>query len=86
MKTEGPALTGPTNDFQPEDTKCSQDCLTELIESQPLAIRVAPALLALGLRRIITWDEGRFVLDAVEHFDEAGTRRSAWIRRLLGGT
>lgn len=57
----------------------------ELLEPAPLAMRLAPALVDLGLRGVISWNEARFVLNAVEHFDELAARRDRALWLLLGG-
>lgn len=52
-------------------------CLDELLEPAPLVDRIAPALADLGLRRIISWVEANYCLDAVRYYDE----HSAWLWR-----
>jgi hypothetical protein len=44
-------------------------CAGDLLEPQPLAVRIAPALLGLALRREVSWQEAAYVLDSVEYFD-----------------
>jgi len=60
----GRALTAPT-----DVREGGHLSLATMVESQPLAVRIAPALTELGLRRLITWTEAAFVIDAVEYFD-----------------
>jgi hypothetical protein len=59
--------------------------LDELIARPALSWRLAPELHELALRRVITWAEAAFVLDAVEFFDESATRHARIVHRLLGG-
>lgn len=55
------------------------------LPSSPLALRIVPALVALGLGRDITWFEAAFVLDAVEDLELRCGVRYAVAYRLLGG-
>lgn len=59
--------------------------VTTELSPAPLAMRLAPSLVDLGLRRAISWNEARFVLDAVEHFNELAARRDRAMWLLLGG-
>jgi hypothetical protein len=69
---KAPALPQANNSPRP----CA---LEELIEPRPLPLRISPALVELGLRRVISWDEARYVLDAVEYFDAREAAR--WRRQ-----
>lgn len=49
-------------------------CEPDLIARPPLTDRLAPALVDLGLRRGIDWQEAEFVLSAVRYIVECGQR------------
>ncbi len=53
----------------------SPTCWHDLIQPTPLTDRVAPAVVDLGLRRTITWNEAEFVLDAVTYYEEREAAR-----------
>jgi hypothetical protein len=42
----------------------------EWIATPPLVLRIAPAVLELGLSKVINWVEANSILDAVEFYDE----------------
>jgi hypothetical protein len=59
----GPAQAASTDDYKPEGTTLLA------LEPAPLAHRIAPALVGLGLAGTISWSEAGFVLDRIQRLD-----------------